>query len=34
VCRPNYASITELSVEDGELRLVALGAAMSEGDVR
>jgi broad specificity phosphatase PhoE len=34
VCRPNYASITELSVEHGVLRLVALGAAMSEGDVR
>jgi broad specificity phosphatase PhoE len=34
VCRPNYASITQLSVEHGVLRLVALGAAMSEGDVR
>lgn len=34
VCRPDFASITELVLEDGRLRLVALGAQMNDGEVR
>jgi broad specificity phosphatase PhoE len=34
VCRPNYASITELVSEDGALHLVSLGEEMVEGEVR
>lgn len=34
VCAPDFASITELAVEAGVLRLVSLGAPMSEGEVR
>jgi broad specificity phosphatase PhoE len=34
VCRPDHTSITELTIDDGRLRLVHLGAEMSEGDVR
>lgn len=33
-CRPGYASITELEVSGGALRLVRLGAEMIVGDVR
>jgi broad specificity phosphatase PhoE len=34
VCRPNYASITELEVRNGLIRLVRLGEEMREGEVR
>lgn len=34
VCRPDFASITELELREGVVRLVALGAEMSEGEVR
>lgn len=34
VCRPNYASITELAVEDGALRLAQFGEEMRAGEVR
>lgn len=34
VCRPNHASITELALRNGTLRLVALGESMHEGEVR
>jgi broad specificity phosphatase PhoE len=34
VCRPDYASITELAVDEGALRLVRLGATMQDGEVR
>jgi broad specificity phosphatase PhoE len=34
VCRPDHASITELGLEDGVLRLVQMGAEMRQGDVR
>lgn len=34
VCTPGYASITELAVESGVLRLVQLGEEMRAGDVR
>jgi broad specificity phosphatase PhoE len=34
VCRPGYASATELTLEGGALRLVALGEEMRVGEVR
>ncbi|MGE0661875.1 MAG: histidine phosphatase family protein [Hyphomonadaceae bacterium] len=34
VCRPDHASITVIAVDDGALRLVALGATMQIDDVR
>jgi len=34
VCTPDHASITELEVNDGALRLIALGAEMQVDDVR
>ena len=34
VCRPDHASITELAVEDGALRLIGLGVEMNNGEVR
>ena len=34
VCKPDYASITELQVIDGALRLVCHGAEMQEGELR
>lgn len=34
VCRPDYASITELELRDGVLKLVRLGATMVDGEVR
>lgn len=34
VCRPDHASITELEVQDGALRLVRRGAEMQVDDVR
>lgn len=34
VCRPDYASITELEVNGGDLRLIRAGAEMSVGEVR
>ena len=34
VCRPAHASITELALENGALRLVALGAQMPDGVAR
>jgi broad specificity phosphatase PhoE len=34
VCRPDYASITEIDVVGGELRLVRAGAEMTSGEVR
>jgi len=34
VCKPDYASITELEVLDGALRLVRHGAEMQAGEVR
>lgn len=34
VCKPDFASITEVAVEGGVLRLISLGAQMSEGEVR
>ena len=34
VCKPGYASITELAVEGGELHLVRLGEEMRTGGVR
>jgi broad specificity phosphatase PhoE len=33
VCRPDFASITELYNQGGTLRLVSIGAEMSAGDV-
>jgi hypothetical protein len=34
VCTPDHASITELEVNDGALRLIAFGAEMQVDDVR
>lgn len=34
VCRPNHASITELALNAGTLRLIAMGESMHGGDVR
>lgn len=34
VCKPGYASITELAVEGGALRVVQLGEEMRVGEVR
>lgn len=34
VCKPDYASITELSLQSGVLRLVKHGAEMQAGEVR
>ncbi len=34
VCKPGYASITELALEAGRLRLVRLGEEMVAGEVR
>jgi broad specificity phosphatase PhoE len=34
VCVPDYASITELTVDAGELVLVGMGAQMRQGEVR
>jgi broad specificity phosphatase PhoE len=34
VCRPDHASITEIAVEPGAIRLVKLGAEMQDGEVR
>lgn len=34
VCAPGYASINEFAVEDGALKLVRLGDAMVQGEVR
>jgi broad specificity phosphatase PhoE len=34
VCRPDYASITELSASENDLRLVRSGAEMAAGEVR
>ncbi len=34
VFRPGHASITELAMEDGALRVVSLGAEMQSADVR
>jgi broad specificity phosphatase PhoE len=34
VCKPDYASITELEVANGALRLVSAGAEMTSGEVR
>jgi broad specificity phosphatase PhoE len=34
VCRPGYVSITELAVENGDLRVVRLGEEMRAGEVR
>jgi broad specificity phosphatase PhoE len=34
VCRPDHASITEIRLENGVLRLVQMGPEMSQGDVR
>jgi broad specificity phosphatase PhoE len=34
VCKPGYASITELSLDRGALKLVALGEEMRMGEVR
>jgi broad specificity phosphatase PhoE len=34
VCKPGYASITELSVEGGAIRVVRLGEEMRIGEVR
>lgn len=34
VCRPDHASITELRINDGELKLVAAGVTMRVDDVR
>jgi broad specificity phosphatase PhoE len=34
VCKPGHASITELDVDDGRLRLVRLGEELRSGDVR
>ncbi|HRP09428.1 MAG TPA: histidine phosphatase family protein [Terricaulis sp.] len=34
VCRPSHASITELALEEGVLRLVSRGEEMQGGDVR
>lgn len=34
VCRPHHASITELALEGGVLRVVALGESMRDGEVR
>lgn len=34
VCKPDYASITEIEVADGGLRLVRAGAEMTSGEVR
>lgn len=34
VCRPDHVSITEIAIEGDAIRLVKLGAEMSEGEVR
>ncbi len=34
VCRPDFASITALELNNGALRLLRLGAEMSQGEVR
>ena len=34
VCRPNHASITEISIDGDAIRLVKLGEEMNDGDVR
>lgn len=34
VCRPDHASVTEMRIEDGVLKLIELGAEMKAGEVR